>query len=581
MAETFTENLKLSKRDTGDLNWGSGANANLDLMDKHAQMKLLRPPRTLLASLGSGAVGANLSGNTTYFYKVTAFNAAGETTESQIPTVLEAQVTEPASPVPILLQWESVKGASGYKIYKSSSAGTEKFLAQVNGEATVQYTDDGNTAVNSGISVPTTNSARLSVTKVTAGSGIGVSPGDGTGDVQVSNAGVTGVRKLAEAAALTGDVKLEGGSGIALTQDGPGNKIIIATAGGGASSGYATEVVAAPTGTAATDTTNIQTALNSASAKGGGIVLLREGTYKISTKLTVPAKVCLAGMGKDATILQGQAALGSNSTVELGGLQAQLLMLAVDNTLVPTSSGLADVLVSYPEFIISKCRFNIKNEGVYLRDPILNFVGVGLIEGCTFIGNGGVQGIRMERFDSVKINGCHFDNLTAVMLSNSDFITITNCTGKNLVYIVNGVLRKSTMTNCVWRIPSPSGQPLSLGGDSTVADNVIEFVANASGLAAIVSPGTGAHNNVIANNRIYGIISGRGIWLFDNGHVVTGNRIFATEGVRIHGNNNAVSGNMVEGGVSLQSGASGNVVVGNKATVTDSSGQTNVVANNG
>ena len=48
----------LAKRDTGDLNWGAGHNVNLDLLDAHAQQGTLRPPRTLLATLGSGAVGA-------------------------------------------------------------------------------------------------------------------------------------------------------------------------------------------------------------------------------------------------------------------------------------------------------------------------------------------------------------------------------------------------------------------------------------------------------------------------------------------------------------------------------------------
>src|SRR3972149_4398512 len=112
MAETLTDKLKLSKRDTGDINWGQGANANLDAVDQHAQQAILRPPRILSASLGSGAVGANLLGSTTYFYKVTAVNAAGETTEGKIPTVLEAQITESASPVPVILSWETVKAAT-------------------------------------------------------------------------------------------------------------------------------------------------------------------------------------------------------------------------------------------------------------------------------------------------------------------------------------------------------------------------------------------------------------------------------------------------------------------------------------
>jgi len=182
MSETFTEKLKLSKRDTGDLNWGQGANANLDLLDVHGQQGTLRPPRTLLASLGSGAVGPELVGSTTYFYKITAFNPSGETRENQFPTVLEAQITEPGTPVPIVLQWETVKGAAGYRVYKSTTSGQERFLVEVTGEATATHTDDGNTAVNTGISVPTTNTALTAL---------------------------RGLRKTGETDFLRGDVELE------------------------------------------------------------------------------------------------------------------------------------------------------------------------------------------------------------------------------------------------------------------------------------------------------------------------------------------------------------------------------------
>src|SRR3989338_3556381 len=192
MAETLTDKIKLSKRDTGDLNWGQGANANLDAIDEHFRQATLRPPRTLLATLGSGAVGPNLLGSTTYFYKVTAVNAAGETTEGRIPTVVEAQVTQPAAPLPVILQWETVQGATGYKIYKAAASGQEKFLASVSGQATSVYTDDGNTATNESLSVPAVNTATSSVSKVTAGAGIALNPAHGTGDVQVANAGVTG-----------------------------------------------------------------------------------------------------------------------------------------------------------------------------------------------------------------------------------------------------------------------------------------------------------------------------------------------------------------------------------------------------
>lgn len=233
MAETFTDKLKLSKRDTGDLNWGQGANANLEALDAHIQQALLRPPRTLLATLGSGAVGANLVGNTSYFYKVTAVNDAGETIEGKIPSVVEAQVTQPATPLPVILQWETVKGATGYKIYKSSVSGQEKFLISVSGESTSTYTDDGNTATNPDVSVPILNTAYVSVSKIIPATGISITPSHGLGEVQVGNSGITGVRKLGEENPLAGDVKLEAGTGIALTQDAPNNKITIESSGGG------------------------------------------------------------------------------------------------------------------------------------------------------------------------------------------------------------------------------------------------------------------------------------------------------------------------------------------------------------
>lgn len=437
MAETFTDKLKLSKRDTGDLNWGIGHNANLETVDQHLQQKTLRPPRTLLASLGSGAVGANLLGSTIYFYKITAINAAGETTESQLPSVLEAQISEPSTPVPIILQWEISKGATGYRIYKSNSTGTEKFLVEVTGESTLTYTDTGNVATNNGISVPTSNTARASVSKIIAGTGISITPTDGSGDVTVNstviggvsslkktgagtsltgnvsleegagisltqddpnkkiniaNAGVTGLRKLGDPSALVGDVKLEAGTNITLTQDVPNNKITIAAAGGG-SSGYATQVVAAPTGVAATDTSNIQTALSAAGTAGGGVVQLREGSYLINATLTIPAKVTLQGMGRDATTILCDAAMGAVNTIATSGNSQGLRDLKIDENQPGRAGGnpFVGIFMNGTNALVENCQF-VRNKS---SGSFIFLSNGGQMRNCIILNNGNALSTAM------------------------------------------------------------------------------------------------------------------------------------------------------------------------------------------
>ena len=227
MAETFTDRLKLSKRDTGDLNWGQGANANLEVIDAHMQQSTLRPPRTVTATLGSGAVSANLVGNTSYFYKVTAVNAAGETTESVIPAVVEGQVVQPTTPLPIIIQWETVKGATGYRIYKSTASGQQRFLTSVSGEATASFTDDGGTASNPAVPVPATNTASLlGAAEQIVFNDAGIL----TGDNKLKFSKGTGILSL------TGQVKLVDGlqqAGKVLTSDALGLASWQATAGGG------------------------------------------------------------------------------------------------------------------------------------------------------------------------------------------------------------------------------------------------------------------------------------------------------------------------------------------------------------
>lgn len=68
--------------------------------------------------------------------------------------------------------------------------------------------------------------------------------------------------------------------------------------------GNAAFIVAAPTGTAATDTVNIQAQLNAAATAGGGLVQLQAGTYVINATLVIDTGTILAGAGVYATTLR-------------------------------------------------------------------------------------------------------------------------------------------------------------------------------------------------------------------------------------------------------------------------------------
>jgi len=90
--------------------------------------------------------------NTTYYYKVAAYNSAGESSLSDAvsqnngsaPAVPTGLTKTAATSISITISWSSVTGATGYRIFRSaSSTGT---FAQVGTSTTTSYTDTGLTA---------------------------------------------------------------------------------------------------------------------------------------------------------------------------------------------------------------------------------------------------------------------------------------------------------------------------------------------------------------------------------------------------------------------------------------------------
>ena len=91
----------------------------------------------------------------TYYYKVTALNAAGETVGSP-----EANVTTTGATSSVALAWAAVTGATSYKVYRGTAAGLESVFYTT---ATNSFTDTG-AAATAG-TVPTVNTTAV----VTAG----------------------------------------------------------------------------------------------------------------------------------------------------------------------------------------------------------------------------------------------------------------------------------------------------------------------------------------------------------------------------------------------------------------------------
>jgi hypothetical protein len=104
---------------------------------------------------GLAAVGATTGGTlaaATYFYKVTALNAAGQTTGSN-----EVSVTTTGSTSSVVLTWTAVSGATSYRIYRGTAAGSESVYYT----ATAATYTDTNASSTSG-TVPTTNTSGTS-----------------------------------------------------------------------------------------------------------------------------------------------------------------------------------------------------------------------------------------------------------------------------------------------------------------------------------------------------------------------------------------------------------------------------------
>lgn len=111
----------------------------------------LPPPATFNAV--SATTGGTLAA-TTYYYKITALNAGGQTVGSN-----EIQATTTTATSTVALTWDQSLTATSYKIYRSSSAGTETLLTTIGSGSTVAFTDTGALTPDGSTTVPTAGTA--------------------------------------------------------------------------------------------------------------------------------------------------------------------------------------------------------------------------------------------------------------------------------------------------------------------------------------------------------------------------------------------------------------------------------------
>lgn len=123
------------------------------------------PENLLAAPVQAAATTATTGGSLaagTYRIRVTAYNARGETTQSNEIT----RVTT-GSASTITANWADVTGETGFRVYVSpvnGAAGTERFVAQV-GAGILTYTWTGTPAADASRPVPARNTAVVTATK--------------------------------------------------------------------------------------------------------------------------------------------------------------------------------------------------------------------------------------------------------------------------------------------------------------------------------------------------------------------------------------------------------------------------------
>lgn len=126
-------------------------------------IRLATPYKVVATNGTSGSVGANLVAATAYQYAIVAVDATGKTKDSTTIDANSGKVTTGATAYPVTVVGNGVYGSATYEVYRRTGTGAWGRMTSglthttAGGITTVTYTDDGNTAPDTLVTPPASN----------------------------------------------------------------------------------------------------------------------------------------------------------------------------------------------------------------------------------------------------------------------------------------------------------------------------------------------------------------------------------------------------------------------------------------
>jgi len=341
--------------------------------------------------------------------------------------------------------------------------------------------------------------------------------------------------------------------------------------------GQKTGVTVGPEGVDGVDYQDIQQAINYVHGVGGGIILVKAGTYIIDSDLTFYSNICLVGEGRELTILDFQ---NNEHMVMMVGTTGTHLQNIVFESLTFQNLGRGDWFAFDMEYC-DDCRFtNVKFYNITsaeINDVITLYMENSqrnIVENCYF--DTCDQGIYVWGGSFHKFEFNYFTNIPSSLLNvgttpsvifrhnvaydvgteGNDTIIYFGSGGDNL--IIDSNLFELCRTQCIWS---------EVGSQITITNNI--FTKTGTTYECIFL--SDCTRSILANNRIIGFtnsgiyFSGGCNYCTITGNVITG---CGKYGVNIdHSSNNK---NVVVG----------NALVSNLSGAVHDIGTSDVVANN-